>query len=93
MTQTGEVYTLLLSGVIQKMSGAYKCVAMNSSGTASCTAVVNITEKMESPTFVVKPVNKDIKEEGKAVFECKAKGKPRPQVTWLDLFFISFCSL
>jgi len=40
------------------------------------------TEKMEPPVFLVKPVNKDVKEEGKATFECKLKGKPLPEVTW-----------
>ena len=39
-------------------------------------------EKMEPPVFVVKPINKDVKEEGKATFECKLKGKPLPEVTW-----------
>jgi len=37
---------------------------------------------MEPPVFVVKPINKDVKEEGKATFECKLKGKPLPEVTW-----------
>jgi len=44
--------------------------------------VTDVTEKMEPPVFVVKPVNKDVKEEGKATFECKLKGKPLPEVTW-----------
>jgi len=43
---------------------------------------IDVTEKMEPPVFVVKPVNKDAKEEGKATFECKLKGKPLPEVTW-----------
>jgi len=46
------------------------------------TVVTDATEKMEPPVFVVKPVNKDVKEEGKATFECKLKGKPLPEVTW-----------
>lgn len=44
--------------------------------------MIDVTEKMEPPVFVVKPVNKDVKEEGKATFECKVKGKPLPEVTW-----------
>ena len=34
---------------------------------------------MEAPVFVVKPVNKDVKEDAKATFECKVKGKPAPE--------------
>lgn len=44
--------------------------------------MIAVTEKMEPPVFVTKPVNKDVKEEGKATFECKIKGKPLPEVTW-----------
>jgi len=44
--------------------------------------VAGATEKIEPPVFLVKPVNKDVKEEGKATFECKLKGKPLPEVTW-----------
>jgi len=47
-----------------------------------CVLVIVVTEKMEPPVFVTKPVNKDVKEEGKATFECKIKGKPLPEVTW-----------
>ena len=45
-------------------------------------AATAVTEKMEPPVFLVKPVNKDVKEEGKATFECKLKGKPLPEITW-----------
>ena len=44
--------------------------------------MIIVAEKMEPPVFLVKPVNKDVKEEGKATFECKLKGKPLPEVTW-----------
>jgi len=49
-----------------------------------------VAEKMEPPVFVVKPVNKDVKEEGKATFECKLKGKPLPEVTWSVTIHLQF---
>ena len=42
MTQDGDTVTLVSSGVTQKMSGVYRCVAENSVGTATCSAVINI---------------------------------------------------
>jgi len=53
------------------------------------TLVTDATEKMEPPVFVVKPVNKDVKEEGKATFECKLKGKPLPEVTWSVVSYLA----
>ena len=50
---------------------------------------------MEPPVFVVKPVNKDVKEEGKVTFESKLKGKPLPEVTWsvANSFFLVTCNI
>lgn len=42
MSRDGEVCTLQMSGVSQKMSGEYKCVAINTVGEAVCPAKVTI---------------------------------------------------
>ena len=42
MSRDGEVCTLQMAGVTQKMSGDYKCVAVNTVGEATCAAKVTI---------------------------------------------------
>ena len=42
MFRDGEVCTLQMTGVTQKMSGDYKCVAINTVGEATCAAKVTI---------------------------------------------------
>jgi len=42
MSRDGEVCTLQMSGVTQKMSGEYRCVAVNTFGEAVCAAKVTI---------------------------------------------------
>ena len=44
--------------------------------------IVTITEKLEAPKFVQKPVNKDVKEGAKVKFDAIVKGKPLPEITW-----------
>merc|ERR1712029_1004646 len=47
MTKTGEICTLQISGVTEKMSGVYKCVATNKEGTIEHKAVVTVGKKSE----------------------------------------------
>lgn len=82
MTRDGDVCTLQVTGVTQKMTGIYKCVATNTAGTAECPAQVTVTEKMEPPKLTIKPKNKDVKEPTKASFGATATGKPLPDLTW-----------
>ncbi len=44
MTSVEEIYTLTISGVVEKMTGNYRCVATNSKGTATYSAMVTITD-------------------------------------------------
>ena len=43
MTKEKETCTLQISGVTQKMTGVYKCVATNKAGTAECANTVTVT--------------------------------------------------
>ena len=45
MSRVGDVCTLQMSGVTLKMSGEYKCVAVNSAGEAACVANVSVVGK------------------------------------------------
>ena len=82
MTKEGEVVTLMISGMTPKLTGPYRCVATNRAGEAVCEANVLIAEKTEPPKLTQKPLNKDIKEGGKAKFDAKATGKPLPEIEW-----------
>ena len=42
MSRDGDICTLQMSGVTLKMSGEYKCVAVNSAGEAVCAANVSV---------------------------------------------------
>ena len=42
MAQEGEICTLQMSGVTLKMSGEYRCLAVNSEGETVCTATVSV---------------------------------------------------
>ncbi len=42
MLRDGDVCTLQMSGVTLKMSGEYRCVAVNSAGEAVCAANVAV---------------------------------------------------
>ncbi len=44
MTVIGETYTLTISGVTMKMSGAYRCVATNKKGTVEHSAIITISD-------------------------------------------------
>merc|ERR1712227_272133 len=44
-SKTGETCTLQISGVTEKMSGVYKCVATNKDGTIEHKTVVTVVEK------------------------------------------------
>ena len=42
MSRDGDVCTLQMSGVTLKMSGVYKCVAINPVGEAVCAANISV---------------------------------------------------
>ena len=42
MSRDGDICTLQMSGVTLKMSGEYKCVAVNSAGEAACAAKLSV---------------------------------------------------
>ncbi len=47
MTNVGEIYTLTISGVTVKMTGNYRCVAENTKGEVTHSAMVTITDGKE----------------------------------------------
>merc|ERR1711982_155248 len=81
MTKTGEICTLQISGVTEKMSGVYKCVATNKDGTTEHKTVVMVGEKPKEPVDKpeVEPQKPTEKVETSAPEEPKDEGKPKEE--------------
>merc|ERR1712029_948437 len=81
MTKTGEICTLEISGVTEKMSGVYKCVATNKDGTTEHKTVVMVGEKPKEPVDKpeVEPQKPTEKVEPSASEEPKDEVKPKEE--------------
>merc|ERR1712154_462514 len=90
---TGEMCTLLISGVTEKQSGVYKCVATNSEGTVEHTSTITIgekkpepkkkePEKQEAPTFLEVYSDTEFQEKATIALQVKVAGTPVPEVIW-----------
>nr|XP_039266508.1 muscle M-line assembly protein unc-89-like [Styela clava] len=70
-------------------AGTYKCVAMNRSGKSTVSFELRLAARGPTksvtdaaPTFSQPLTEVEVNEGGRARFECKIEGKPKPTVTW-----------
>lgn len=79
-----DLFSLVIEHVKPEDAGVYKCVASNDVGETSCTANLQVQEKMIAPEFVggdeAGPIT--IVEDDELHLEVKVEGQPKPEITW-----------
>ena len=78
----GELCSLKMLSTELEDEGAYKCVAKNEFGSASCASELLVNEANKKPEFIekMKPVN--VTEGEAARFDVRVEGNPLPVVDW-----------
>ena len=78
----GELCSLKILSTELGDEGAYKCVAKNEFGSASCASELLVNEANKKPEFIekMKPVN--VTEGEAARFDVRVEGNPLPVVDW-----------
>lgn len=79
----GELCTLKILSTELDDEGAYKCVAKNELGSASCASELLVNEPNKKPEFTEKMKPVDVTEGEAARFDVRVKGNPLPVVDWL----------
>ena len=83
LTQDGNKHSLKIQEAILEDDGEYICVAENSVGESSCTAMLCVKERIKKPDFVQKLKDVEINEDGNAEFVAKVTGSPNPDIKWV----------
>lgn len=78
----GELCTLKILSTELDDEGAYKCVAKNELGSASCASELLVNEPNKKPEFTEKMKPVDVTEGEAARFDVRVKGNPLPVVDW-----------
>ena len=78
----GELCTLKILSTELEDEGAYKCVAKNEVGSASCSSELLINEPNKKPEFTEKMKPANVTEGEAARFDVRVEGNPLPVVDW-----------
>ena len=78
----GELCTLKILVTELDDEGAYKCIAKNAFGSASCASELLVNEPNKKPEFVKKMKPVDVSEGDEARFDVQLVGNPAPDVQW-----------
>ncbi|XP_013189364.2 peroxidasin isoform X1 [Amyelois transitella] len=71
--------SLVIQNVQVIDAGTYTCQAENINGKISASAVLEV---MSTPAFLTVPTDKTVSTGEKVVFECIARGMPKPKISW-----------
>ncbi|XP_043494108.1 Down syndrome cell adhesion molecule-like protein Dscam2 isoform X10 [Polistes fuscatus] len=74
-----RVSFLNIDNVAARHAGTYKCIATNTAGSDSHTAILSVNVP---PRWILEPTDKAFAQGSDARVECKADGFPKPQITW-----------
>ena len=78
----GELCTLKILSTELEDEGAYKCIAKNEFGSASCASELLVNEPNKKPEFVEKMKPANVTEGEAARFDVRVEGNPLPSVDW-----------
>ena len=78
----GRIHTLTITRSRLADGGKYSCVATNSGGKDTCSAILEVEKEMHAPEFVLQPEGVQTVEGGQARFEAVVSGLPEPEIEW-----------